>query len=80
VATQFLLPPGPNVTYSARLVEKIEEMIITGQAPYPAERTLLVSGVLESCLTSRVQGHERLDTPHLNVSYQSPQFSQRAHI
>jgi hypothetical protein len=79
VATQFFLPPGPNVTYSARLVEKIEEMILTGQAPYPAERTLLVSGMLESCLTSRIQGHERLDTPHLNVNYHAPELSQRAH-
>jgi hypothetical protein len=78
VATQFLLPPVPNVTYSARLVEKIEEMFRTGQAPYPAERTLLVSGMLESCLTSKVQGYERLETPHLNVVYEAPAVSQRA--
>jgi hypothetical protein len=78
VATQFLLPPVPNVTYSARLVEKIEQMVRTGQAPYPAERTLLVSGMLESCLTSKVQGHARLETPHLNVVYAAPAVSQRA--
>ena len=29
---------------------KIEEMFETGRAPYPVERTLIVSGVLESCL------------------------------
>ena len=79
VATQFLLTPIPNVTYSACLVAKIEEMIVTGQAPYPAERTLLVSGMLESCLTSRVQNHERLATPHLNVTYQAPSTSQHAY-
>ncbi len=79
IATQFLLTPIPNVTYSACLVAKIEEMIITGQAPYPAERTLLVSGMLESCLTSRVQNHERLATPHLNVTYQAPSTSQHAY-
>jgi hypothetical protein len=78
VATQFFLPPGPNVTYSARLVEKIEQMILTGQAPYPAERTLLVSGMLESCLISRIQNHQRLETQHLNVAYQAPTVSQRA--
>lgn len=78
ISTQFLLTPGENVTYSACLVSKIEEMLVTGRAPYPAERTLLVSGILESCLTSRVQGHARLDTPHLNVHYQAPTVPQYA--
>jgi hypothetical protein len=75
-STQFLLTPDPNVTYSACLASKIEQMIQTGVAPYPVERTLLVSGMLESCLTSRVQGHARLDTPHLTVEYRAPQESQ----
>lgn len=78
VSTQFLLTPIPNVTYSACLVAKIEEMIVTGQAPFPAERTGLVSGILESCLTSKVQGEERLLTPHLNVTYQAPVAPQHA--
>ena len=72
VSTQFFLPPTPNVTYSACLVAKIVEMIMTRVAPYPAERTLIVSGMLESCLTSRVQDHQRLDTPHLQVEYHAP--------
>ena len=59
----------PNVTYSACLVNKIEEMFATGRAPYPVERTLLVSGILESCLTSKVQDHKRLETPHLRGAY-----------
>lgn len=75
-STQFLLPPEPNVTYSACLVAKIEEMFESGRAPYPVERTLLVSGMLESCLTSRVSGHRRLDTPHLSVRYRAPADSQ----
>ncbi|MBI4876295.1 MAG: hypothetical protein HY822_16795 [Acidobacteria bacterium] len=72
VSTQFLLTPTPNVTYSACLVSKIEEMIMTGRTPYPVERTLIVSGILESCLTSKVQGHQRIETPHLAVRYQAP--------
>ena len=63
VSTQFFLTPTPNVTYSACLIAKIEELFETDIAP--AERTLLVSGALESCLTSRIQGHVRLETPHL---------------
>lgn len=69
LSTQFLLTPEPNVTYSARLVSKIEEMFMTGSAPYPVERTLLTSGILESCLESRKQGNQVLQTPHLDVQY-----------
>jgi hypothetical protein len=75
-STQFFLSPVPNVTYSACLVSKIEEMFRTGQAPYPVERTLLVSGVLEACLTSRLQDHRRLETPQLSVRYRAPRVSQ----
>jgi len=70
VSTQFLLTPEPNVTYSACLVAKIESMFMTGHAPYPVDRTLLTSGILESCLESRKQGNRRLQTPHLKVEYQ----------
>jgi hypothetical protein len=75
---QFLLTPTPNVTYSACLVSKIEEMFDTGRAPYPAERTLIVSGMLESCLTSRLKGGAKLETPHLAVRYRAPKESQHA--
>jgi len=78
VSTQFLLPPPPNVTYSACLVAKIVKMIMTGVAPYPVERTLIVSGMLESCLTSRIQEHRQLETPHLNVEYRGPEKSHHA--
>ena len=77
-STQFFLSPEPNVTYSACLVSKIEELFETGKAPYPVERTLLVSGILESCLTSRLEGQKRLETPHLDVRYRAPQQSQHA--
>jgi hypothetical protein len=79
VATQFFLSPTPNVTYSACLVAKIDEMFATGKAPFPAERTLLVSGMLESCLMSRRDGSRRLETPHLKVEYRAPAESQHAH-
>jgi len=75
-STQFLLTPEPNVTYSACLIGKVEEMFTTGKAPYPVERTLIVSGILESCLTSRNQGHKQMETPHLNVRYSAPRESQ----
>ena len=76
MSTQFLLPPVPNVTYSACLMNKVEEMIASGKAPYPVERTQLVSGILDMCLESKVRGHQRLDTPRLAVRYRAPQVSQ----
>lgn len=75
LSTQFLLTPTPNVTYSACLMHKVEQMFSTGVAPYPVERTLLTSGMLEACRTSKVKGTQRLETPHLNVRYQPPQTS-----
>lgn len=75
-ATQFFLSPDPNVTYSACLASKIEQMVETGVAPYPVERTLLVSGILESCLESRAKGHAVVETPHLAVAYRAPRESQ----
>ena len=76
MSTQFLLTPTPNVTYSACLVNKALEMFTTGRAPYPVERTQIVSGILESCLDSKVQDHKRLPTPHLAVRYTAPRESQ----
>jgi len=78
VSNQFFLSPTPNVTYSACLVSKIEEMFETGRAPYPVERTLTVSGILEACLTSRIQDHQRLETPQIDVRYRAPRTSQHA--
>ena len=78
ISTQFLLTPEPNVTYSACLVSKIEEMFVTRRAPYPVERTLLTSGLVEACLDSRIRGYRKIETPHLEIRYQPPLQSQRA--
>ncbi len=75
VSTQFFLPPTPNVTYSACLVAQIEEMIVTGRAPYPVERTQIASAMLDRCLDSKVEGYRRLETPELNIRYRAPKES-----
>jgi hypothetical protein len=78
ISTQFFLSPEPNVTYSACLMHKAEQMFTSGVAPYPIERTLLTSGILESCLRSKARNHARLETPHLGVAYAPPATSQFA--
>ena len=72
LSTLFYLPPNPNVSYSAALMSKAEELFLTGKAPYPIERTLLTSGVLAACMASLGDNQKRLETPHLNVRYQTP--------
>ena len=78
LSTLFYLPPTPNVEYSAQLMNRVEQMFLTGQAVTPVERTLLVSGMLESCLGSRVNGTVRTATPHLDVRYRVTGESQFA--
>jgi hypothetical protein len=62
--------PHPHFSY---LSLNIQQMFLTGKPQYPVERTLLISGALEALLDSRLQGHVRIETPHLDVSYQSYQ-------
>lgn len=58
------------------LVKNIEIMFETGKPPYPVERTLMTSGILDFALESRIRGHARLDTPDLaKVRYQTPSGS-----
>ena len=75
LSTLFYLPPNPNVTYSAALMARVEEMFLTGRAAYPVERTLLTSGILAAALQSLADGQKRRETPHLAVHYQAPRVS-----
>ncbi|MFN0167735.1 MAG: hypothetical protein ACKV22_15015 [Bryobacteraceae bacterium] len=72
VVTLMWLQEGRPFQHFACLVQGIEKMFETGKPTYPAERTLLTSGVLESILDSKFQGHKRLETPHLSVRYTAP--------
>jgi len=76
ISTMFHLPPNPNVVYSAALMHAAETMFLTGQAPYPVERTLLTSGLVQAGLRSLAAGQSRQETPHLNVRYEAPRESQ----
>lgn len=75
LSTLFLLPPNPNVVYSAALMSKAEETFLTGKSPYPIERTLLTSGMVEAGVQSIGKSQKRLETPHLAVKYQATKES-----
>ncbi len=74
LSTMFYLPPNPNVVYSAALMDNAEQMFLTGKAPYPVERTMLTSGMVESALQSLTK-KQSLKTPHLDVTYRASRDS-----
>lgn len=75
LSTLFHLPPNPNVAYSAALMSKAEETFVTGVSPYPIERTLLTTGLVEAGVRSLGTGQQRIETPHLAIRYQPPRES-----
>ena len=72
LSTLFYLPPVPNVMYSAELMAKAEATFMTGKSPCPIERTLLTSGLTEACGQSASTNQQRMETPHLHVTYPVP--------
>jgi hypothetical protein len=68
----FLLPPPPGARYFDGLVANIEKLLENGRTPYPVERTLLTTGVLDAAMESRKRRGERVETPELEVRYAAP--------
>jgi hypothetical protein len=52
------------------LMRQVEALMLTRRPPYPVERTLLTTGVLDAAMHSRYDGGTALDTPQLAISYQ----------
>lgn len=72
-ASAYYVGPWNNRNLFKALSHAIQSFCKTNQAPYPVERTLLATGVLESVLRARKAG-QRLDTPHLEIVYQPRDF------
>ncbi len=72
VSCLFQLPGQPGARYFDALTHNIEKLFATGKAPYPIERTLLTSGVLDAAMESHQQRGMRTETPELNVKYAAP--------
>lgn len=62
------LRPFMHFTY---LLMGIEQMVQTGKPTWPVERTLLTSGALDALLISKQDGGKKLETPWLDIDYQS---------
>jgi hypothetical protein len=68
----YLLPLPPGARFFDCLVANIEKFFAAGRAPYPVERTLLTSGMLETALESHYRRGMRIETPHLGIRYAAP--------
>lgn len=79
VSCQMYLPmPGHSATtadFFNPLVRHIENMVLSGQAPYPVERTLLTSGMTLAAVDSIYNGYTPVATPEMKVAYQAPRES-----
>jgi hypothetical protein len=76
VSCQMYLPmPGrasSTADFFNPLIRHIETMIVDGRAPYPAERTLLTSGMTLAAVDSLHQGGAVVETPEMAVRYDPP--------
>ncbi len=73
LATAFFNGPWGNFNLFSALSHAIAHFFRTGRSPYPVERTLLVSGILDAAMHSH---HEKrpIDTPHLELAYEPQDF------
>jgi hypothetical protein len=73
-ALRFYGGPWNNRNFFKALAHAIQHHFVHGQSPYPVERTLLVTGVLEAAMQSRHDGRP-IVTPHLEWGYEPQDFS-----
>ena len=76
----YLCGISPNQTlpnFFSPLANHVEAMFLTGEAPYPVERTLLTSGVLCAAVDLLAEKQRRAETPDLaSIAYRAPRESQ----
>ena len=74
LATSFYVGPWENRNLFKALSHAIQTHIREQQAPYPVERTHLVTGVLAAAMDSRFEKYKLLATPHLEIVYKPQDY------
>jgi hypothetical protein len=69
ISAQIYRPPAPAQHHFSRLAEVIESFFVRGKQPWPIERNVLISGLLESFGKNSANGGSPLETPALRISY-----------
>jgi len=73
-STYFYGGPWNNRGLFRALSHAIQELFVTRKSPYPVERTLLTTGVLDAAMHSLAAGGKPEQTPQLEFSYQPVDF------
>ncbi|MBL8295729.1 MAG: hypothetical protein JNN08_28035 [Bryobacterales bacterium] len=74
-ATQYYVGPWRNRYLFKAFTHAIQHHLAKGQAPWPVERTLLTTGILDAAMRSRHRKGENLSTPQLEFAYRPVDFS-----
>jgi len=73
-STAFYVGPWENRNLFKALSHSIQTHFKNRRAPYPVERTLLVTGTLEAAMRAARQPGRPLETPELGMGYQPIDF------
>jgi len=73
-ATNFNVGPWQNRNLFKALSHAIQDHFTHGRAPYPVDRTLLVTGILDASMHSRHEADKVMLTPQLEFAYQPIDF------
>jgi len=73
-ATSYYVGPWDNRCLFKALSHAIQTHFREGRAPYPVERTLLTSVVLDAAMDSRIANGKPIEAPQLEVRYQPRDF------
>jgi hypothetical protein len=68
-STLFWTQEARPLMHFSYLLQGIEQMVLSGKPTWPAERTLLTTGILHSLMVSKRRGGELVPTPQLAVDY-----------
>lgn len=69
-ATSYYVGPWGNRNLFMALSNAVQQFIVRRESPYPVERTLLTTGMVEAAVRSRAQNGRRIDTANLHIAYQ----------
>jgi hypothetical protein len=72
-ATRFYVGPWGNRNLFQALSHAIQHHFRERRSPYPVERTLLTTGMVEAAMRSRYH-RRRIDTPDLDIAYAARDF------
>jgi hypothetical protein len=74
LVTNIYVGPWRNRCLFKALSHAIQTHFRNGQAPYPLERTLLTTGLVEAGVESHANKNQPYETPHLDFKYTTPDW------